>query len=32
MFDGNIPKLRKDIDLQIIGDGEDRNILLYDKR
>mgnify|MGYP005818783491 CR=1 FL=1 len=32
MFDGKIPKLRKDIDLQIIGDGEDRSILLYDKR
>jgi AmmeMemoRadiSam system protein B len=32
MFEGNIPKLRKDIDLQIIDDGEDRGILLYDKR
>ncbi len=32
MFDGNIPKLRKDIDVQVIEDGEDRGILLYDKR
>lgn len=32
MFDGKIPKLRKDIDLQIIDTGEERGILLYDKR